>query len=166
MDLWVASSRSKVYGMYTEMRRRQWRCIKQSKRLQTKLDLFEKHSVPYVASNLGLDNAFINDTNVFCPCRLRQEKVSEYIRHYSVQPLIWLLIIAFKAPSFEISNITVSLGKDSVIKALYGLSQITCVLLATPDPWVRKIMGSLDPTNTTLCCQTLDGRGLIMGKQL
>ena len=80
-----------------------------------KTNLLEKHIVPYFASNLRLDNAFINDTNVFCPCRLRQEKVSEYIQQYSVQPLIWLLIIAFEVPSFDISIITVSLGKDSVI---------------------------------------------------
>ena len=53
-----------------------------------KTNLFKKHIVPYFASNLWLDNAFINDTNVFCPCRLRQEKVSENIQQYSVQPHI------------------------------------------------------------------------------
>ena len=58
-----------------------------------KTNLLEKHMVPYVASNLRLDNAFINDTNVFCPCRLRQEKVSEYIHQYSVQPNTWPWLI-------------------------------------------------------------------------
>ena len=52
-----------------------WTCLK-------------KYIVPCVASNLRLDNAFINDTNVFCPRRLRHEKVSKNIQQYSVQPHI------------------------------------------------------------------------------
>ena len=40
---------------------------------QIEKNLLEKHIVPYFASNLRLDNAFINDTNIFCPRCLRRE---------------------------------------------------------------------------------------------